>query len=66
MQGTTPSPHSVTVARYGALIRVKTPTNCDEHFAEALFKQALRFIYVNEYAENGGYSYFKNNVRESA
>ena len=31
-------PNSVTVARYSALIRVKTPTNCDEHFAESLFQ----------------------------
>ena len=31
-------PNLVTVARYSALIRVKTPTNCDEHFAESLFQ----------------------------
>ena len=26
-------PHSVAVARYGALIRAKYPTNCDAHLA---------------------------------
>ena len=31
-------PNSVTVARYGALIRVKSLANCDEHFAESLFQ----------------------------
>ncbi|MFR0751577.1 MAG: DUF6783 domain-containing protein [Ruminococcus sp.] len=31
-------PNSVAVARYGALIRAKSPTNCDEHLAESLFQ----------------------------
>ncbi|MFQ9592043.1 DUF6783 domain-containing protein [Ruminococcus sp. D54t1_190329_F1] len=31
-------PNSVAVARYGALIRVKSPTNCDAHLAESLFQ----------------------------
>ncbi len=30
--------NSVTVARYGALIRAKSPTNCDAHLAESLFQ----------------------------
>ncbi|MFR7901038.1 MAG: DUF6783 domain-containing protein [Ruminococcus sp.] len=34
-------PNSVAVARYGALIRAKSPTNCDAHLAESLFKHAL-------------------------
>ena len=37
-------PNSVAVAYYGALIRAKSPTNCDTHLAESFFKQALRFI----------------------
>ena len=31
-------PNSVVVARYDALIRVKSPTNCDAHLAESLFQ----------------------------
>ena len=31
-------PNSVAVARYGALIRAKSPTSCDAHFAEILFQ----------------------------
>ena len=31
-------PNSVAVARYGALIRTKFPTNCDAHLAESLFQ----------------------------
>ena len=31
-------PNSVAVARYGALIRAKYPTNCDAHLAESLFQ----------------------------
>ncbi|MEE0556858.1 MAG: DUF6783 domain-containing protein [Blautia wexlerae] len=31
-------PNSVAVARYGALIRAKYPTNCDSHLAESLFQ----------------------------
>ncbi|MFR2213156.1 MAG: DUF6783 domain-containing protein [Ruminococcus sp.] len=31
-------PNSVAVARYGALIRAKFPTNCDAHLAESLFQ----------------------------
>ena len=30
--------NSVAVARYGALIRTKSPTNCDAHLAESLFQ----------------------------
>ena len=31
-------PNSVAVARYGALIGTKSPTNCDAHLAESLFQ----------------------------
>ncbi|MFQ7020367.1 MULTISPECIES: DUF6783 domain-containing protein [Clostridia] len=31
-------PNSVAVARYGALIRTKSPTNCDAYLAESLFQ----------------------------
>ena len=31
-------PNSVAVARYGALIRTKSSTNCDAHLAESFFQ----------------------------
>ena len=31
-------PNSVVVARYDALIRTKSSTNCDVHLAESLFQ----------------------------
>ena len=31
-------PNSIAVVRYGALIRAKSPTNCDAHLAESLFQ----------------------------
>ncbi|RGI22186.1 hypothetical protein DXC28_12675 [Ruminococcus sp. OM08-9BH] len=34
--------NSVAVARYGALIRTKSPTNCDAHLAESLFQTRSR------------------------
>ena len=30
--------HSVDVARYAALIQVKSPANCDAHLAESIFQ----------------------------
>ena len=38
-------PNSVAVARYGALIRAKSPTNCDVHLAESLFQTRSRTGY---------------------
>ena len=35
-------PNSVAVARYGTLIRTKSPTNCDAHLAESLFQTCAR------------------------
>ncbi|MBD8992679.1 MAG: hypothetical protein EGR04_07715 [Blautia sp.] len=35
-------PNSVAVARYGALIRTKSPTNYDAHLAESLFQTCSR------------------------
>ena len=35
-------PNSVVVARYDALIRAKSPTNCDAHLAENLFQTRSR------------------------
>ena len=35
-------PNSVAVARYDALIRVKSPTNCDAHLAESIFQTRSR------------------------
>ena len=41
-------PNSVAVARYGALIRTKSPTNCDAHLAESFFQTRSR-----QWASNG-------------
>ncbi|WP_342979843.1 MULTISPECIES: DUF6783 domain-containing protein [unclassified Ruminococcus] len=35
-------PNSVAVARYGALIRAKSLTNCGAHLAESLFQTRSR------------------------
>ena len=35
-------PNSFAVARYGALIQTKSPTNCDAHLAESLFQTRSR------------------------
>ena len=40
-------PNSVAVARYGALIRTKSPTNCDAHLAESLFQTRSRACLKN-------------------
>ncbi|RHS03001.1 hypothetical protein DWW20_12025 [Ruminococcus sp. AF14-5] len=37
-------PNSVAVARYGALIRSKYPTNCDARLAESLFQTRSRTL----------------------
>ena len=39
-------PNSVAVARYGALIRTKSPTNCDAHLAESLFQTRSRRLFL--------------------
>ncbi|MFR3949538.1 MAG: DUF6783 domain-containing protein [Ruminococcus sp.] len=38
-------PNSVAVARYSALIRTKSPTNCDAHLAESLFQTRSSHMY---------------------
>ena len=38
-------PNSVAVARYGALIRAKYPTNCDAHLTESLFQTHSKRAY---------------------
>ena len=53
-------PNSVAVARYGAFIRTKSPTNCDAHLAESLFQTRsslilcynLVFILINAVCRN--------------
>ncbi|MFQ7022419.1 MAG: DUF6783 domain-containing protein [Blautia faecis] len=41
-------PNSVAVARYGALIRTQSPTNCDAHLAESLFQTVIvRSVHSN-------------------
>ena len=37
-------PNSVAVARYDALIRAKSPTNCDIHLAESIFQTRSRGV----------------------
>ena len=37
-------PNSVSVARYGARIRTKSPTKCDAHLAESLFQTRSSII----------------------
>ena len=37
--------NSVAVARYGAFIRTKSPTNCDAHLAESLFQTRSRILH---------------------
>ena len=41
-------PNSVVVARYDALIRAKSPTNCDAHLAESLFQTRSRIHKMQE------------------
>ena len=43
-------PNSVAVARYGALIRTKSPTNCDVHLAESLFQTRSSMFSLNFWA----------------
>ncbi|WP_334303498.1 DUF6783 domain-containing protein [Blautia sp.] len=54
-------PNSVIVARYDALIRTKSPTNCDAHLAENLFQtcsnpektiSAPDIIFISVYGRN--------------
>ena len=46
-------PNSVAVARYGALIRAKSPTNCDAHLAESLFQtRSNRYAYASCFSGN--------------
>ncbi|WP_342981504.1 DUF6783 domain-containing protein [Ruminococcus sp. 2227st1_E6_2227SCRN_220401] len=45
-------PNSVAVARYGALIRAKSPTNCDAHLAESLFQTRSRNLWTNFFQFN--------------
>ena len=43
-------PNSVAVARYGALILAKCPTNCDAHLAESLFQTRSGPYHQKEWA----------------
>ena len=52
-------PNSVVVARYDALIRAKSPTNCDAHLAESLFQ--TRSEIAAALPENSVGSHFYNN-----
>ena len=46
-------PNSVAVARYGALIRTKSPTNCDAHLAESLFQTCSSLLVADRKADKG-------------
>ena len=46
-------PNSVAVARYGALIRTKSPTNCDAHLAESLFQTHSSLLAADRKADKG-------------
>ena len=52
-------PNSVVVARYDALIRTKSPTNCDAHLAESLFQtcssQAVIYNGEKESCQQGSF-----------
>ena len=43
--------HSVDVARYAALIQVKSTTNCNAHLAESIFQTRYSFIKRKEQLE---------------
>ncbi|MEQ3073975.1 DUF6783 domain-containing protein [Blautia wexlerae] len=40
-------PNSVAAARYDALIRAKSPTNCDIYLAESIFQTRSNIIRVH-------------------
>ncbi len=40
--------HSVDVARYAALIQAKSPTNCDAHLAESIFRTRSKKMYFTK------------------
>ena len=40
-------PNSVDVARYDALIRAKSPTNCDIYLAESIFQTRSNIMRVH-------------------
>ena len=46
-------PNSVAVARYGALIWTKSPTNCDAHLAESLFQTHSSLLVADRKADKG-------------
>ena len=45
-------PNSVAAARYDALIRAKSPTNCDAHLVESLFQTRSNLSYKNSLKVN--------------
>ena len=58
-------PNSVAVARYGALIRAKYPTNCDAHLAESLFQTRSRGTNGIYYITDGTNAYISVTVNKS-
>ena len=48
-------PHSVAVARYAALIRIKSPTNWDSQLAKSLFQTRSRRLHLYKKAAVPGF-----------
>ena len=51
--------NSVAVAGYGAIIRVKTPANFDEHFAESLFQTGSKVYLCKRIRRKWGVQLFQ-------
>uniref|UniRef100_UPI0035201C86 DUF6783 domain-containing protein n=1 Tax=Blautia faecicola TaxID=2509240 RepID=UPI0035201C86 len=49
-------PHSVAVARYAALIRIKSPTNWDSQLTKSLFQTRSRQIPKNAFLSANSFS----------
>ncbi|MFR0790848.1 MAG: DUF6783 domain-containing protein [Lachnospiraceae bacterium] len=47
-------PHSVAVARYAALIRIKSPTNWDSQLTKSLFQTRSKCHGMKKYGRNFG------------
>ena len=48
-------PDSVVVARYDALIRTKSPTNCDAHLAKSIFRTLIHKLLTDIQMEEQQY-----------
>ena len=57
-------PNSVAVARYDALIRDKSPTNCDAHLAESIFQTRSKAAVTRRPSEKNDFpdTFFEKNM----